>query len=85
MGVFNPSPKGNKITVQEYINRYGLAELSQQEVIHKIAKDMAESGLTKESLSSKSNLQLEAQVLYLDTIVEQNWLILKQLEKLNSK
>ncbi|MFN2746958.1 hypothetical protein ACINLE_17540 [Bacillus sp. z60-18] len=82
MGMF--SPKGKSLTSEEYVERYGLSELSQQDVVQKIAKDITSSGLTKEGLN-KANVNLEAQVLYLETIVEQNWLILKQLEKLNSK
>ncbi|MCY8180885.1 MULTISPECIES: hypothetical protein [Bacillus] len=82
MGMF--SPKGKSLTSEEYIERYDLSGLSQQDVVQKIAKDLTASGLTKESLS-KANVNLEAQVLYLESIVEQNWLILKQLEKLNSK
>ncbi|AUZ29807.1 MULTISPECIES: hypothetical protein [Bacillus] len=82
MGMF--SPKGKSLTSEEYIERYDLSGLSQQDVVQKIANDLTASGLTKGSLS-KANVNLEAQVLYLETIVEQNWLILKQLEKLNSK
>ncbi|ATB52723.1 hypothetical protein [Caldibacillus phage CBP1] len=82
MGIF--SPKGTKFTADDYIEKYGLNNLSEQEIIRKIAKDLAESGMTKETLSGKANVHLEAQILYLETIVEQNWLILKQLEKLNN-
>lgn len=78
------SPKGKKLTAEEYIEKYDLSGLSQQETIRSIAKDISESGLTKETLSGKAIVQLEAQILYFETLVEQNWLILKQLEKLNS-
>ncbi|BCB04755.1 hypothetical protein [Bacillus sp. KH172YL63] len=78
------SPKSSKMTADEYIERYDLSGLSQQHVVRKIAKDLSESGLMKDGLSGKTNVNLEAQVLYLDTLVEQNWLILKQLEKLNN-
>jgi hypothetical protein len=83
MGMF--SPKGNRITAEEYISKYGLEELSNQRIVRKIAKDLAGSGLTKDKLLDKASPQLKAEVLYWDTIVEQNWLILKQLEKLNNK
>ncbi|NMH67279.1 hypothetical protein HF072_00475 [Bacillus sp. RO3] len=79
------SPKGKKLTAEEYIERYDLSGLSQQDLIRSIAKDISESGLTKSGLSGKTNVHLEAQILYLETLVEQNWLILKQLEKLNSE
>jgi transcription initiation factor TFIIIB Brf1 subunit/transcription initiation factor TFIIB len=83
MGIL--SPKGKKITGEDYINKYDLSGLEQQDVVRKIANEIASSGLTKEGTSGKTNVNLEAQVLYLETLVEQNWLILKQLEKLNSK
>lgn len=83
MGLF--SPKGNKMTSEEYIQKYDLANLSHQDIIRKIATDLADSGLTKESLTGKANINIESQILYLDTLVEQNWLILKQLEKLNNR
>lgn len=83
LGMF--SPKGKKITPDEYIEKYDIKELSNQDIVRKIAEGIAESGLTKENLSNKANIHLEAQVLYLETLVEQNWLILKQLEKLNNK
>ena len=83
MGIF--SPKGNKITKEDYINKYDIGNLSNQDVIQRIAESMATSGLTKDTLSDKANIQIASQVLYLETLVEQNWLILKQLEKLNSK
>lgn len=73
-----------KLTATEYIDRYSLSDLSKKDVIQKIAKDIAGSGLTKEGLANKSNINLEVCVLNLETIVEQNWIILKQLEKLNS-
>jgi hypothetical protein len=82
MGLF--SPKNQKLTAEEYMERYDLSGLSQQEVIKKIANDLTRSGLTKDGLAGKTNVHLEAQIIYLDTLVEQNWLILKQLEKLNS-
>jgi hypothetical protein len=71
------SPKNGNITPDEYIERYDLAGLSQQHVVRKIAKELSESGLMKDRLSGKTNVYLEAQVMYLDTLVEQNWLILK--------
>lgn len=83
MGLF--SPKGNKLTAKEYIEKYDIGSLSNQDVIQKIATELSESGLTKDTLSGKANVQIESQILYLETLVEQNWLILKQLEKLNSK
>jgi len=83
MGLF--SPKGNKLTTEEYIDKYDIGELSNQDVVRKIATGLAESGLTKDTLSGKANIHIESQILYLETLVEQNWLILKQLEKLNSK
>lgn len=79
------SPKGKSITPEEYIDKYEIGNLENQEVIKKIAKDLTESKLTKEALSDKANVNLEVQVLYLETLVEQNRLILKQLEKLNNK
>lgn len=83
MGLF--TPKGKTISAEEYIDKYELGNLENQEVIVKIAKELTESRLTKESLTDKANINLEVQVLYLETLVEQNWLILKQLEKLNNK
>lgn len=79
------TPKGKKETADDYINRHQLQDLEGQEVIRKIAGQMAASGLTKDTISNNTNVNVEVQVLYLDTLVEQNWMILKQLEKLNNK
>lgn len=89
MGLFGG--KGSKEEQQEqqlqkFMDRYQLEDLDEKDlvVLKRIASDLAGMGLIKAGLAlSFKDPAVQAQVRYLSTIIEQNWMLIRQVSRLN--
>jgi hypothetical protein len=73
--------------LQKFQEKYHLEELQLQdlEIVKSIAQDLAGNGFLKAGLAlSFANAADQAKVTYLSALVEQNWLIINQLSRLNT-
>lgn len=82
MGLF--SNKENEMN--KFMNRYQLEDLDEKDlaVLKKIASDLFGNGLMKAGMAlsfAKTSEQLTAR--YLSVLVEQNWMIIRQLSRIN--
>lgn len=74
--------------IEKYKEKYNLNSLSEDDlkIVQNIATDMAGSGLMKTGMSlSFAKAEEQLKVGYLSTLVEQNWLIINQLNRLLDK
>lgn len=88
MGLFNRESKEEKEQkqLQEFMERFQLEDLDEKDlvVLERIALDLSGLGLMKfgvvfSSTSSENMLKIG----YLSALVEQNWMIIRQLSRLN--
>ena len=74
--------------VQAILDKYGLQELSDPrdvESVKTIAAELAGNNLIEVGTILSGSAQDVAKMSYLHAIVEQNWMIIRLLDKLNSK
>lgn len=74
--------------VYELLHKYGLQELSDPrdvESVKQIAYKLAGSNLINLGTALGGSAQDVGKLSLLQAIVEQNWIIIRQLDKLNSK
>ena len=74
--------------LQKFMDKFHVDELDSKdlETVKQIANDLAGNGMFKAGLAlSFANVADQAKVTYLSALVEQNWLIINQLSRLNSK
>ena len=74
--------------VYELLHKYGLQELSDPrdvESVKQIAYKLAGSNLINIGTALGGSAQDVGKLSLLQAIVEQNWIIIRQLDKLNSK
>ena len=91
MGLFNSQPKQTaeekkQAEMQKFIEKYNIDSLNPKdlEIVKKIAGDLAGNGLMKTGMAlSFANADDQLKVTYLSALVEQNWLIINQLSRLN--
>lgn len=72
--------------IQKFVDKYGLDALSSEDltIVKRIAGDLAGNGFLKAGLAlSFAKAEEQAKVTYLSALVEQNWLIMNQLSRLN--
>ena len=72
--------------LDKLMEKYNLYELDTKdlETVKNIANDLAGNGLLKAGMAlSFTNGADQAKVTYLSALVEQNWLIINQLNRLN--
>ena len=72
--------------LDKLMEKYNLYELDPKdlETVKNIANDLAGNGLLKAGMAlSFSSAPDQAKVTYLSALVEQNWLIINQLSRLN--
>ena len=72
--------------LDKLMEKYNLYELDPKdlETVKNIANDLAGNGLLKAGMAlSFTNGADQAKVTYLSALVEQNWLIINQLNRLN--
>lgn len=72
--------------LQKLMNRYHLEDLDKEDLqlLENITSDLAGNGLGKAGMIfSFAKTEEIAKVTYLSALVEQNWMIIRQLAKLN--
>lgn len=88
------NPFGNKKSkedkqqekLQQFMDRYQLEGLDEKDlvVLQRIASDLAGNSWFKAGMAlSFSKAEEQAKVTYLSALVEQNWMIIRQLSRLN--
>lgn len=78
----------NEKKIQSLLDKYGLQELSDPrdvESVKTIAAELAGNNLIEVGTILSCSAQDVAKMSYLHAIVEQNWMIIRLLDKLNSK
>ena len=68
------------------MDRYQLEDLDEKDlvVLNKIASDLLGNSFIKTGMSlSFAKVEEQAKVAYLSALVEQNWMIIRQLSRLN--
>lgn len=91
MAIFNKSPEEKEEKQQKeiakFMEKYQLEDLDEKDlvVLKKIANDLVGSDLMKVgvklTLGTKPEENLK--ISYLNTLVQQNWMIIRQLSRLN--
>lgn len=75
--------------VQKLLDKYELNNLSKDYVnaVQQINSELAGSGLTEFGalLSKDTNASLRVQTQFLNALVQQNWIIIRQLNEINQK
>lgn len=88
MGLFgNKEDKKNR-KVAELLTRYNLQELSDQndlQSVINIAEDLAGNNLITFGTTLSGKAEDVAKLTYLSALIEQNWIIIRQLDRLNKK
>ena len=78
----------NERKVQELLNKYGLQDLSDPrdlDAVRNIAGALMGNKLIELGTAMQGGGADSAKMSYLRAIVEQNWIIIRQLDKLNSR
>lgn len=71
--------------VAKFVKRYNLDALSAEDlqIVRNIAQDLAGNGLIKSGMAlSFAKAEEQAKVSYLSALVQQNWLIINQLSRI---
>lgn len=88
MGLFSKDETKMERTArkeQEILERYGLTEVSPMDIesIRKIIADLSGNGLFKAGMAlTFAKGEEQAKVTYLSALVEQNWIIIRQLDRI---
>lgn len=90
MALFGKESKEEKQTRKdsELMEKYGLSSIDHRdaESVRKILNDIAANGLFKAGMAlSFAKGEEQAKVTYLSALVEQNWIIIRQLDQLNKR
>lgn len=89
MGLFsNKESKEDKQAkeLQKFMDKYQLEDLDDKDlvVLKRIAGDLAGNGFLKTGMAlSFAKVEEQAKVTYLSALTEQNWMIIRQLSRLN--
>ncbi|MCR6096146.1 hypothetical protein HXA31_07930 [Salipaludibacillus agaradhaerens] len=90
MGLFGgkeEKPKNVK-KLEKFMKRYQLEELDDKDliVLQRIAEDLIGNKLFKMGMAfSFAKAEEQAKVTYLSALVEQNWMIIRQLSRMNKQ
>ena len=72
--------------MRKFMEKYQLDEIDKKDlvVLNRIASDLAGNGFFKVGMAlSFAKAEEQAKVTYLSALVEQNWVIIRQLSRLN--
>lgn len=88
MAIFKKESREEKQSkeMQKFMEKYKLEELDEKDlvVLKKIATDLAGNNFFKVGMAlSFAKAEEQAKVTYLSAQVEQNWMIIRQLSRLN--
>ncbi|MCC0679557.1 MULTISPECIES: hypothetical protein [unclassified Clostridioides] len=73
--------------IQKFMNKYQLQDLNEKDltILRRITDDLFATGLIKTGLAlSFTKIEEQTKINYLSALVEQNWMIIRQLSQLNS-
>ncbi len=92
MGLFKSQEEKQKILeekTRKVLEKYNLTGISTEytDAIKNINSELAGSGLSEfgNLLAPDQNTSLRVQTQFLNAIVQQNWIIIRQLDQLNKK
>ncbi|MBS5596857.1 hypothetical protein [Peptostreptococcus sp.] len=74
--------------IEKFMERYQLDEINDKDlkIIKNIANDLVGNNLIKAGMAlSFAKVEEQAKVSYLSAIVQQNWIMIRQLNNLNNK
>lgn len=74
--------------MKKFMDKYQLDEINEKDllILKRISNDLAGNGFFKAGMAlSFAKAEDQAKVTYLSALVEQNWMLIKQLSQLNSK
>ena len=74
--------------MKKFMSKYQLDDISEKDlvVLKRIANDLAGNGFFKAGMAlSMAKPHEQATVTYLSALVEQNWMLIRQISDLNSK
>lgn len=74
--------------IEKFMVRYQLDEINDKDlkIIKNIANDLAGNNLIKAGMAlSFARVEEQAKVSYLSAIIQQNWIMIRQLNNLNNK
>lgn len=74
--------------MKKFMNKYQLEDINEKDlvVLKRIANDLAGNGFFKAGMAlSMAKPHEQATVTYLSALVEQNWMLIRQISDLNSK
>lgn len=88
MGFLSGESKDDKQARKEaeLLNKYGLSNLDEKDIesVKKIVSDLVGNGLFKAGMAlSFAKAEEQAKVTYLSALVEQNWIIIRQLDRIS--
>lgn len=88
MGLFNKESKEDKQAkkIKQFMDRYQLEDLDEKDliVLQRIATDLTGNSFFKTGMAlSFAKAEEQAKVTYLSALTEQNWMIIRQLSRLN--
>ena len=88
MALFSKENKEDKAArkAAELLERFGLEELQDErdlEAVKVIAMEMAGNGLIEFGTALSGKVEDVAKISYLRAVLEQNWIIIRQLDRLN--
>lgn len=88
MALFGNTEDKQQKELEKFMDKYQLEDLDEKDlvVLRKIASDLAGNNFFKAGLAlSFAKAEEQAKLTYLSTLVEQNWMIIRQLSRLNKK
>ncbi|MDD2378230.1 MAG: hypothetical protein PHD10_04970 [Bacilli bacterium] len=86
MALFKSKEEKDQENIEIFMKKYHLENIDQEdlEILKRVANDLAGNGLFKAGLAlSFAKVEEQAKITYLSALVEQNWLIIRQLSKIN--
>lgn len=88
MGLFGNSEEKKAAKVEELLNRYGLQELSDErdfDSVTRIAWNLTGNKMIELGVALQGNGADSAKLSYLNAIMEQNFIIIRQLDRISKK
>lgn len=85
MALFKSKEEKQEAKMEKFLKKYGLENISEKdmEVLENISGDML--GLGKFGTMMTFKIEEQAKVQHLSALVEQNWMIIRQLAEISKK
>lgn len=88
MALFNSKDDKKQQEINNFMNKYQLEEIDDKDlvIIKKIATDLIGNNLLKAGMAlSFAKAEEQAKVSYLSALVNQNWIMIRQLNNISNK